>query len=165
MRWSEGQPSPVRVERATLLRGIYLYTPYNAEFVDALNRLVPNDLRLWERDRKRWYVFESYAEQAVRLARQHWPSIDLKDYNREAGPRRQERQQSQGSSNQQPPRWASASRSDCATLYLTEDAPAEVIRAAYKALAVKHHPDRGGDVAIMQAVNAAFDRLKKAGRA
>lgn len=168
MRWSEGKVPPIRVERANLLRGIYLYTPYNEAYINELKQTVPADLRLWESDEKRWYVFESYAEQAIRLARTYWPHINVSAYNSDSGSQGQQqgqRQQSQGSGQQAPPRWASASRADCATLYLTEDAPPEVIKAAYKALAITHHPDRGGDVAMMRAVNTAFDRLKKAGRA
>ena len=45
------------------------------------------------------------------------------------------------------------------TLHLLPSAPPEVIRAAYKALAMKHHPDHGGDTAAMQKINAAFKVL------
>ncbi len=45
------------------------------------------------------------------------------------------------------------------TLYLLPDAPAEVVRAAYKALAMKHHPDHGGDMVTMQTINAAYRQL------
>ncbi len=46
-----------------------------------------------------------------------------------------------------------------ATLHLLPSAPPEVVRAAYKALAVKHHPDLGGDVRAMQQINAAYMQL------
>jgi hypothetical protein len=47
-----------------------------------------------------------------------------------------------------------------ATLHLLPDAPLEVVKAAHKALALIHHPDRaGGDVQRMQAINAAFDLI------
>jgi len=39
----------------------------------------------------------------------------------------------------------------------------EVIKAAYRALARKHHPDQGGDPAMMQRLNAAYARLIKEG--
>lgn len=32
--------------------------------------------------------------------------------------------------------------------------------ASYKSLAMKHHPDRGGDESAMQEINAAWDILK-----
>jgi hypothetical protein len=43
-----------------------------------------------------------------------------------------------------------------AALYLTPDAPFVVIRAAYRALALASHPDRGGDTAKMISINAAY---------
>ncbi len=45
------------------------------------------------------------------------------------------------------------------TLHLLPSAPPEVVRAAYKALAMKHHPDHGGDVGAMQRINDAYRRL------
>ncbi len=47
------------------------------------------------------------------------------------------------------------------TLFLTSDAPPEVIRAAYKALSFLHHPDRGGDMIKMQELNAAMQKISK----
>lgn len=46
-----------------------------------------------------------------------------------------------------------------ATLHITEDAPKEVVASAYKALALKHHPDRGGDTETMARINDAYDQL------
>lgn len=48
-----------------------------------------------------------------------------------------------------------------ATLYLVPGAPTEVVKAAYRALAQKYHPDHGGDTAKMQALNAAMGKLVK----
>ena len=45
------------------------------------------------------------------------------------------------------------------TLFVLPNAPKEVIRAAHRALAAMHHPDRGGDVNEMIAINLAYDRL------
>jgi DnaJ-domain-containing protein 1 len=47
-----------------------------------------------------------------------------------------------------------------AALHLLPSAPPEVVRASYKALAMKHHPDKGGDVRVMQQINQAFERLR-----
>jgi DnaJ domain len=46
-----------------------------------------------------------------------------------------------------------------ATLFVTSDAPAEVIRAAYKALAMLYHPDLGGDPERMVDLNRAYETL------
>jgi len=47
-----------------------------------------------------------------------------------------------------------------AVLEVTAGASPEVIRAAYKAQAMKHHPDRGGDPAKMADVNRAMKILE-----
>jgi DnaJ-domain-containing protein 1 len=46
-----------------------------------------------------------------------------------------------------------------ATLYVTEDAPLEVIKAAYKALVAVHHPDVGGDKDAFQKVDSAYRKI------
>lgn len=47
-----------------------------------------------------------------------------------------------------------------ATLYVTDDAPLEVVHAAYRALALKLHPDHGGSDSEMQRLNDAYTRAR-----
>jgi len=47
-----------------------------------------------------------------------------------------------------------------ATLQVHPSAEADVIRAAYRALAVKHHPDAGGNAARMAEINDAWATLR-----
>ncbi len=53
-------------------------------------------------------------------------------------------------------------------LKVARDAPPEVIRAAYKTLSQKHHPDRNGNSAdamrIIQIINAAYEVLSDPAR-
>lgn len=44
-------------------------------------------------------------------------------------------------------------------------ASAEQVRAAYRRLALRHHPDRGGDEHVFKQVQAAFDQVRKLRRA
>jgi curved DNA-binding protein CbpA len=44
-------------------------------------------------------------------------------------------------------------------LHLLPDAPPELIKAAYKTLAMKFHPDHGGDTRRMQELNEALQLL------
>lgn len=60
----------------------------------------------------------------------------------------------------QPATLAREPKSYYATLKVSRDAPPEVIQAAYKALARKHHPDTGGDSDSMREINKAFSVLK-----
>jgi curved DNA-binding protein CbpA len=48
-----------------------------------------------------------------------------------------------------------------AVLGVRPDAPAEVVEAAYKALAKKYHPDRGGSLETMRQLNWARDQIRR----
>lgn len=49
-------------------------------------------------------------------------------------------------------------------LHVQHDAPAEVIKAAYRALIAMHHPDKGGDHTEAAMVNEAYNVLSDAPR-
>lgn len=44
-------------------------------------------------------------------------------------------------------------------MYFENCANLNELKATYKSLALKHHPDMGGDVRVMQAINAEYDRV------
>jgi curved DNA-binding protein len=50
------------------------------------------------------------------------------------------------------------------TLGVAEDASPEDIKRAYRKLASQHHPDKGGDTARFQEIQAAYDTLADADR-
>lgn len=60
-----------------------------------------------------------------------------------------------------PPRSAPNVPAHYKTLGVLPDAPIEVVRAAHKALMLKHHPDKGGSTARAQAINAAMDAISR----
>lgn len=67
-----------------------------------------------------------------------------------------------GSANEMPHRGGRPLRnqsSPYAVLHLADDAPPEVVAAAYKTLIFKHHPDRGGDPEIAKRLNNARDEI------
>jgi hypothetical protein len=47
------------------------------------------------------------------------------------------------------------------TLGVSPSAPEEEVRARFHELAVRHHPDHGGDPAQMRRVLEAYDRIRK----
>lgn len=49
-------------------------------------------------------------------------------------------------------------------LGVSESAPVEAVKAAYRALAAKHHPDAGGDHGAMAAINRAYEQAQGVGR-
>jgi hypothetical protein len=60
-----------------------------------------------------------------------------------------------------PNRTDSTSSPVFAELHLLSSAPPQVVAAAFKALALIHHPDVGGDPERMRAINAAKDEIDK----
>ncbi len=50
---------------------------------------------------------------------------------------------------------------DLGLLGLAEGFSSAELRRAYRAAALRHHPDRGGDLETMKRVNAAYERLRK----
>ncbi len=53
---------------------------------------------------------------------------------------------------------------DLAALGLEEGADEAAIRRRFRELAMRHHPDRGGDPERFQAIRAAYERLLEGGR-
>jgi hypothetical protein len=47
-----------------------------------------------------------------------------------------------------------------ATLWLKSGAPEPVVKAAYRALAQRYHPDAGGDGRIMARINGAYATIR-----
>lgn len=47
------------------------------------------------------------------------------------------------------------------TLGIQDCVPMVDVRRAYRRLALQHHPDRGGSLEMMQAINAAYEQLMK----
>ncbi len=61
-----------------------------------------------------------------------------------------------------PPKPRKPSQVDCfATLHLLPSAPTELVKQAYRVLAVLNHPDKGGDERMMQTINAAYAALER----
>jgi len=46
-------------------------------------------------------------------------------------------------------------------LYLTPEAPIELVEKVWKMLMILHHPDKGGDTARAAAINAAYQKIKE----
>ena len=51
-----------------------------------------------------------------------------------------------------------------AALRVARGASGEEVREAYKALALQHHPDRGGDPLVWSTIQRAYDTLSDGGK-
>lgn len=173
MSWSNNggrqERPPARAVRTTVLKGVYLYLPYDAGYVAWIKDHVPAGQRTWEADEKRWWIAETYADGAVKMARTVFPLLDTSAYDGKGQQRPHEDYRQAGfggNARQQTQRQEAPASGPHAILFLLPSAPAEVVNAAYKALAKVYHPDAGTrpDTLRMTAINNALDELKKAGK-
>ncbi|MCI0337978.1 MAG: J domain-containing protein [Acidobacteria bacterium] len=110
------------------------------EFFAAIEQLklrIPRHMRRYDPDAKEWCI-------TSRLALERWL-----DYARALGADvdwESERRRQQPPPPPPPPPPRSPRDNAFTTMYLLPNAPPEVIKASYKALALLHHPDRGGDL-------------------
>jgi hypothetical protein len=66
---------------------------------------------------------------------------------------------SKGGRDEQPQPRRAAQPDPYVVLHLLPSAPLPVVKAAHRALALLHHPDRGGEVAAMQKINLAYEQI------
>jgi len=116
--------------------GIFLKTPYLAEFVEELKDRIPPHGRHWDRVKKMWYVEPSWADDARELVSWYF-GTDIAV-----------------TAKNEPPEWAK-------TLYVQENAPIQVVEAAYRALSKLYHPDMGGNATLMQRLNTAVEAARQ----
>lgn len=112
---------------------LQLEAPYHKEFQDTLKLSIPAKKRMYDNNDKCWYIVKDQFDKLCHLLDQYFDETILLDFPAHE-----------------------VSSSSYAMLYLIDSAPLEVVRAAYKALAVKYHPDKGGDVTVMQSINQAY---------
>lgn len=158
--------------------GYYFKSPFHEEFKDEFKYEVPPSKRRWDPTDKQWWVHHDFIDEATKLADKFFGGHMFVGVGHNAGQRRtqdQKRQQwsntySGGNTSNRPPWDDSASLGDPAytALFVLPNAPFEVCKAAYRALAQMYHPDTGSGTAneeMMKVINVAFDRVKQlAGR-
>jgi hypothetical protein len=125
------------------------------EVIEELKDCIPSSYRRYSPDAKAWRIDSEYYLERWLDEVQWWDGVEVEQRSS-----RSERQHHYQPPPPPPP--PSSRESALATLHLLPSAPPELIRAAHKALAFIHHPDRGGDLERMKAVNNAFDILKAA---
>lgn len=165
-------PPSVRPRLSRKFNEVVIETPYSASFVSALKAVIPKTFRRY--DSGIWYVNPTYYSCVLTLLKAYFGSTYIDSVGGVSEPqvsgwkeawdvfvatdgKRAEQEQSYNHSATQ----KSVSKTVYQTLYVTEDAPKQVIVAAYRALAQLHHPDNGGDTEVMSRINAAYQELKR----
>jgi len=113
--------------------------------IAALKNYVDASYRAWRPSTKSWCV-----DASAEFEMGEWLALCTASFSAEVTRTHAKRQERQTRATPK------AEADPFAALYLLPSAPVEVVRAAYRALATIHHPDKGGDVATMQRINAAY---------
>lgn len=140
---------PIFVERDP--PWVYLTFKYNQDVVDDLKWNLPSYARRWNPEERAWMVTEDRYDDAIHILKDHDYIVH---HRRQYDRGRQRKQEAPPPPPRERPQ-SSAHR----VLYVSADAPPEVIRAAYRALSKLHHPDIGGDEEKMKEVNEAWSKL------
>jgi hypothetical protein len=133
---------------------VTLVLPFDRDFVDQL-KMIPARWRAWDAAGKCWTVRSPYHRQAVDLAAQHFQLEFVKPAMEETPRPRTETHSSEHCLSVVRTIWP-----EHATLYLLPGAPPELVKSAYRCLALLHHPDHGGDTETMKTINAAYEKLR-----
>ncbi len=132
--------------------------------INDLKQRVPPSMRRFDQTWKVWLI-----QRAAAPFLREWVSLAQEAFyatvEGDPGPWTQYRKPDWKSAydDDAPPRGPRAVPSEAeafAALCLLPSAPAPLIKAAYRELAKLNHPDKGGDVVVMQKVNTAFEVLK-----
>lgn len=115
-----------------------LEAPYNKEFTESLKASLPSKKRSWDNDDKAWYIPKDQFDRLTHLLEKYFDETILLDFPA-----------------------IEAASDTWSKLWLIEGAPIEVIKAVYRALSLKEHPDKGGGEERMAEINTAYDELMK----
>jgi hypothetical protein len=109
-----------------------------------------------------WYVHLALLEDVIRLA---YEQLGHVDYSRLPGDLQiniaQKKVGWQRGVRKNKSKLSEPTKNYHAVLHLMPTAPPVLVKAAYKALAFKYHPDRGGDVETFKQIQEAYDNLKE----
>jgi len=133
---------------------------YNKRFAEFMKSgITPLSYRRWVADKKYWEVHVSKLARVVVVARRYFGHVD---YSELPGGLQIELaiRMSAFDDVEAPPKRTASTPHD--VLYLLPTAPIEVVKAAYRALALIHHPDRGGDEEILKEINSAYETITEA---
>lgn len=131
--------SSTRIASLTYDGGVLVMeSPYHEEFLASFKSTIHYSKRQWHTDRKVWLVDKDQYETLLFIMEKHFDEVLLINFPKnEVG------------------------SNAYSTLFLLDNAPVELVRSAYKTLAMLYHPDRGGDQERMKAVNKAYEEITK----
>lgn len=106
------------------------------DFVETLKKSIKPKLRTWENTENVWIIQYAAYDILTHILSEFYDDVLLEDFPA-----------------------PEISDSSWGTLYLVKEAPIEVVKAAYRALAKKYHSDAGGDDEAMARINVAYKEI------
>lgn len=129
---------------------------YNRRFQALLSAIKPASYRSYDKVLKKWSVHWSKIPMVVAWGRRHFSHVDysaLPDHLQIQIAQMKEAQQFSSALRQ-------ALNTPYEELFLIPGAPLEVVKAAYKVMATKTHPDHpGGTAEAFRAVQEAYEAI------
>jgi hypothetical protein len=132
--------------------------PRSAKFVAFLQSITPTSVRRFNQNTKEWEIYFSKMPLVVSVAKKMFGQVDYRalpgwvQLNVAAG----------ATSDTVPFLEDSVDLAEAySVLYVTPEAPWEVVKASYRALVSLHHPDHGGSAEKMVELNSAFESIKQ----
>jgi len=118
---------------------LILEAPYSVDFTNTLKQSIPTKKRTWDGNDKAWYIVSDQLDKLCHILDMYYDETILLDFPAQE-----------------------VATDSWSKMFLTEGAPVEVIRAVYRVLAMKYHPDRnGGDGSKMAELNGVYKELMK----
>ena len=134
--------------------------PYSKRFIDYVRYNVSDNFRIWNPRKQAYKIHLLKLDEIIIAAKRYFDFIDWTSLPEHVQIRLALKVGKQRYGNRptekisEPPK-----ASPYEMLYLMDSAPIEVVKAAYKALALLHHPDRGGQVERFQQIKEAYEAI------
>ena len=132
----------------------YLKGTINKTFISIINSSIKNPYQNFDKDKKYWIIHWTKLPILVKIATRLFTTVDYSTL-----PKKWQDLISEENTVNQPSQIKSKNYYEI--LFLTPQAPEELIKAAYKILSKSYHPDHGGTHEKMSELNLAYQELQK----
>lgn len=145
--------------RIRLVENVLLVeTSFDNDWINDIKRCIPIAKRSWNTQVGIWTVDPSFYQCVLEITRRHFGN-DIIDATGGVGHPQDMDWKAKIDSAPMIVR-AGKLETPRSILFVSDSAPDYIITAAYRALAARNHPDKGGSEAAMQRINAAYEKLK-----
>lgn len=140
----------VRIWWDPTVQAYRLTSPFNRDLVDAIKRHIPVSGRSYDSDAKIWTFTEQFYAPLTNLLKVMGVTPTVLT-----------RQQVEAAQQSSPNGAAKTKPLPELALEFIRNAGVDAMQKAYRHAAMLNHPDRGGDMQKMSALNSAWDRIQK----